>query len=150
MPKDNETNNSTNKLSQERPGSSWLFGLVGLAALALIFIAGMSFADNHKMHNRLPLGGAGFAHMGDQRHGGERGGLGGTMTKNGETRTSGVVTTVSGSNFTLAGSGSTTQVSTSSSTQYHGGNSVKQNDSVIVIGTKSGDTLNATNVAINP
>jgi hypothetical protein len=62
----------------------------------------------------------------------------------------GVVTAVSGSNFTIGGSGASTSIVTSSSTTYQSGNTVKLNDSVVVIGTKSGDTITATRVIINP
>jgi hypothetical protein len=64
--------------------------------------------------------------------------------------TRGVVTNVSGDSFTLAGNGATTQVKTSSSTQYRGGNQVKVNDTVIAFGTSSSGTLQAEQIIINP
>lgn len=62
----------------------------------------------------------------------------------------GVITSVNGTNFTVAGNGSTQQVSTSSSTQYQGGDQVKVNDSVVAYGTTNNGTLSATQVVINP
>lgn len=69
---------------------------------------------------------------------------------NGQTRKLGVVTAVNGSNFTLAANGKTTQVTTSSSTQYRGGSQVKVDDTVIATGNTSGGTLDASRVNINP
>ena len=93
-----------------------------------------------------PGGGFGF----------ERRGLGGdgfdsNVTVDGQTRLSGVVTSVSGSGFTVAGHGVTTNVTTNSSTQYRNGSSqVKQNDSVLVLGTDSNGTITASQIIINP
>ena len=65
-------------------------------------------------------------------------------------RITGVVTAVNGSSFTVAGHGATNTVSTDSSTQYQGGDSVKVNDSVMAFGSTSNNTFTATQVAINP
>jgi len=65
-------------------------------------------------------------------------------------RAAGVVTEVNGSTFTLAGSGATKQVQTSSSTTYTGGDQVKVNDSVAVIGTTDNNVLKADRIIINP
>ena len=130
----------------------WLYGLVGLIILLLVFMAGLGIA-NHDRWGRnvnfvskssaMPLERHGRFMMGD-------GGFGNNTTINGQSRDEGVVTSVSGSSFTLAGHGATTSVTTNSSTQYQGGNTVKQNDTVVVWGTESNGTLTATAVSINP
>lgn len=83
---------------------------------------------------------------------GERGGhMAGGFSRFGNADTArGTVTNVSGDSFTLAGHGSATQVKTSSSTQYQGGNQVKVNDTVIAFGTTSSGTLQASQIIINP
>lgn len=81
---------------------------------------------------------------------GELSGLQKGTAANGQTRKLGVVTAVNGSNFTLAANGETTQVATSSSTQYRGGSQVKADDTVIAAGTISNGTLDASRVNINP
>lgn len=83
---------------------------------------------------------------------GELGGLSQSSSSapNGETRKTGVITAVSGDSFTLAGNGTTTQVTTSSSTQYRGGNQVKVDDTVVVRGTISNDTMAASRISIIP
>lgn len=74
----------------------------------------------------------------------------GMMNSNSQNAVSGVVTNVNGSSFTVAGNGSTQQVSTDSSTQYQSGNQVKVNDTVVVYGTTTNNTLTATQIIINP
>ena len=88
--------------------------------------------------------------FGPREHGFMMGGYGAGTSANGQTRQSGVATVVSGNSFTLAGNGATTKVTTSSSTQYQGGDQVKANDTVIVWGNLSSDTLSATQIVINP
>lgn len=130
-------------------GSGWLSGLLVAVLVLLVFLAGIAVADHHRgrvfgagnMVKRSGLAGG----FGLRRHG-----FGGQAARDGQTRLNGVVTSVSGSGFTVAGHGSTTNVTTNSSTQYQGGNQVKQNDSVIVRGSQSNGTITATEVAINP
>lgn len=64
-------------------------------------------------------------------------------------RIRGVVTAVSGDTFTVAGNGATNSVKTDSSTEYIGGDSVKVNDTVLVLGTTSESTFTASKVYIN-
>jgi hypothetical protein len=62
----------------------------------------------------------------------------------------GAVIKISGANFTVAGGGTTTEVKTSSTTQYKGASMVKLNDTVIVIGTKTSSSFQANRVVVNP
>lgn len=124
---------------------NWLYGLVGLLVLAIVFMAGVGIANHRGFNNVGPGKRFGMA-MGPRRNGIFRQGIGASQGN----RISGVVTSVNGGDFTIAGNGSTTNVTTSSSTQYQNGNSVKQNDTVVVFGTTTNGTITATEVAINP
>ena len=62
---------------------------------------------------------------------------------------SGVVTSVSGNNFVIAGNGVKYTVNTSGDTTYNTTDKkVSENDSVMVIGTKSNTTITATDIRI--
>lgn len=141
-----------NYFSSGAPGRGWLYGLLAAVILIIVFLAGAA-AANHRHRGMVfktanMMGGPGGEFgLGRHRLGG---GFGGNVTINGQTRVSGVVTSVNGNNFTVAGHGSTTNVTTNSSTQYQDGNQVKQNDSVIVWGTDSSGTLSASQIVINP
>ncbi len=67
-----------------------------------------------------------------------------------QNRVAGVVTAVSADSFTIAGNGGAKNITTTSSTQYQGGNKVKINDTVIVYGKTSGNSLQASFIVINP
>jgi hypothetical protein len=160
---ESKNNNKTPGLSKH--AKEWLLVTGVVAALMLAYGIGYSCANHHNEHNK-------FFAQGFMARGGDEGGPvtitsgsatavgGGMMMGRGEigastmmdndTHHSGVVTAVSGANFTIAGNGASTSVTTSSSTEYQGGNTVKANDSVIVEGTKTGDTIAATRVIINP
>jgi hypothetical protein len=131
----------------------WLYGLLGLFILIIVFAAGVGAANHHQQQQMLNKpSGFGIRFVGDRPFG-RPGGFDnsdGITTSNGQTRTAGVVTNVNGSSFTLAGHGATINVMTSTSTEYQGGNQVKQNDSVIVLGSNNNGTINATQVVINP
>ncbi len=130
-----------------------LYGLLVFVALLIVFAAGAAAANHHRAAFRTAsfAGGPGTAYAGPMRGGHERGFMtGGKFDSNGQSRVMGVVTSVNGSSFTLAGNGSTTNVTTNSSTQYQGGNSVKQNDTVLVRGTSSSGNITAAQVVINP
>lgn len=135
------------RVSTVNVNHSWLYGVVGVLALLVIFMAGVGAASHH---NQMVQSGFMTGDFG-QHMGGERGlrAFGGPDDNAGDA-THGVVTAVNGSNFMIAGNGATTNVTTNSSTQYQGGNTVKQNDSVLIFGTTANNTLTATRVIINP
>lgn len=62
----------------------------------------------------------------------------------------GVVTAKNGNLITVIGNGTTNNVTTNSSTQYIGGNSVAINDTVIVVGEYNNNTFIAQTIEINP
>ncbi len=68
----------------------------------------------------------------------------------GQSRASGVVVSVSNNAFTIASNGGTKSITANGSTQYQGGSQVKINDSVIVYGQDSGNSLQASFIVINP
>lgn len=153
MAKEPDAQVKNNQFSTMRQNNGWLAGLLALIAMALIFMAGVSIADYHRgmvYKSGNIVSGPGLAGGFGERRFMMGGGFGSNGTVNGQSRDEGVVTSVSGNNFTLAGNGATTNVATNSSTQYQGGNSVKQNDTVVVFGTESNGTLTATQIVINP
>ena len=130
-----------------------LYGLLAFVVLLIVFAAGAAAANHHRAVFRTAsfVGGPGTASAGPMRGGHERGFMtSGNFNTDGQSRVMGVVTSVNGSGFTVAGNGSTTNVTTNSSTQYQGGNSVKQNDTVLVRGTSSSGNITAAQVVINP
>jgi hypothetical protein len=149
MAKEAENNTKPSRVSTVNVNHSWLYGVAGLLVLLVVFMAGAGIANHHRMMERGIVTSGGFGkELGGRRHGLMA--IGGNNLADGQNRTTGVVTAVNGSSFTLAGHGSTTNVTTNSSTQYQGGNTVKQNDTVAVFGTTSNNTLTATQVIINP
>lgn len=65
------------------------------------------------------------------------------------TRVSGVVTAVDGSTITIAGNGTTVKVTVNDSTSYSGDDKPAAiNDTIIAVGTTSGDTFTATRVVL--
>ncbi len=138
----------------------WVYSVAAVFVLLVVFSLGIWAANNHRdmefgTSKVIPADGAGQLGVkvnGDGQHfvTGGRFGDGSSGLMSGQNHTMGVVTAVNGSGFTIAGNGSTTQVTTDSSTQYHNGDQVKQNDTVLVSGTTSNGTLSATNIVINP
>lgn len=92
---------------------------------------------NHKMSAMLPPPSFGGQHR-----------FGSLL--NSDSRAAGVVTAVNGDKFTVASNGATKDVTTNSSTQYEGGDSVKVNDTVLVTGATSGGQFTADRILINP
>lgn len=75
-------------------------------------------------------------------------GLTTTTTNTTYTQTRGVVTAVNTDAVTVAGGGKTQTIKTNSSTKYADDMKPKVNDSVVITGTKDGDVLTATQVAV--
>ncbi|MDB5160167.1 MAG: hypothetical protein JWO99_430 [Candidatus Saccharibacteria bacterium] len=75
-------------------------------------------------------------------------GLTTTTTNTTYTQTQGVVTAVNSDNIVVAGGGKTQTIKTSSSTTYAGDTKPAVNDTVVVVGTKDGDTITATQIAV--
>jgi len=75
-------------------------------------------------------------------------GLTTTSTNTTYTRTEGVVTAVNSGSIVVAGGGKTQTITTNSSTTYDNGTKPAVNDTVVVIGTQSGSTITATEVAV--
>ncbi len=125
---------------------------------ALIFMAGLA-VDRHQPGRVFSVStGSKPMFMRQGSFSAVSGGAGGPMavehgmvnTSDSQDRLNGVVTAVNGTSFTVAGHGATNQVATSSSTQYTNGDQVKVNDSVIVSGTRSNGSLQASQIVINP
>ncbi|HKX73425.1 MAG TPA: hypothetical protein VJM32_05395 [Candidatus Saccharimonadales bacterium] len=138
--------------AQKRRAGTLVLVAGGLVILALGFGAG--WLSRNETNDRLI--GPGFAHKADVFEGSRpmmKQHLGGedvNPTDGTEySHLSGVVTQVNGDTFTIAGNGTTKTIKTNGSTTYNvTTNKVKVNDSVIVKGSKSGDTFTATGVSI--
>ena len=76
-------------------------------------------------------------------------GLTTTTTNTTYTQTQGVVTAVNSDNIVVAGGGRTQTIKTNSSTTYANGTKPVVNDTVVVVGKKDGDTITATQIAVN-
>lgn len=146
----------TEKTVQKQGGDNYGFtarrwlvpGLVII--IVLMFIALISAFWWTGKGGRLAYRDYKFGPMPMRREAGLFGSGGGYRYVSNQNQTRGVVTAVNGSSFTVAAYGSTTTVQTSSATQYHGGDQVKVNDTVIAYGAGNNGTLNATQVVINP
>jgi len=146
-----EENNGTK--NNRAINNSWVYGLLAAIVLLLVFIAGVT-ASSHRheisagVNTRPMMKEAGFRVGAGDGPGTVRV-SGGRMFTSGNS-VEGVVISVNGNSFVVAGHGSTTNVTTTSSTQYNNGNQVKVNDTVFVSGTTNSGVLTATDIAINP
>lgn len=147
-PETKATKTNTPKSNTVTIHRNWAYGVAGVLIILFVLMASVGFARRHEeFKEAVPLGGFKTG-LSTRPHHFMMGG-GQTNVNTGD-RVTGVVTAVDGSSFTLAGFGSTTNVTTNSSTQYQGGNTVKVNDTVAAIGTTSNGILTATQVSINP
>ena len=75
-------------------------------------------------------------------------GLTTTTTNKTYTQTQGVVTAVNGDSIVVAGGGKTQTIKTNDATKYEDDTKPVVNDTVVVVGTKDGDTITATQIAV--
>lgn len=75
-------------------------------------------------------------------------GLTSTSTTTTYTQTQGVVTAVNPDTIVVAGGGKTQTIKTNSSTTYAQDKKPVVNDTVVVVGTKDGDTITATQISV--
>jgi hypothetical protein len=75
-------------------------------------------------------------------------GLTTTTTNQTFTQTQGVVTAVSGDSITVAGGGKTQVIKTNGDTTYMDNEKPAVNDTVVIVGTKDGDTITATEIRV--
>lgn len=75
-------------------------------------------------------------------------GLTTTTTNTTYTQTQGVVTAVNKDSIVIAGGGKTQTIKTNSSTNYVDDTKPAVNDTVVAVGTKDGDTITATQIAV--
>jgi hypothetical protein len=75
-------------------------------------------------------------------------GLTTTTTNKTYTQTRGVVTKVNSDSIVVAGGGKSQTIKTDASTGYSDGTKPAVNDTVIVVGTKDGDAITATEIAV--
>jgi len=147
-----------------RHSRTWVLTLVAIVIVAYIFLTLIGFwafrmwADHRGtgLNSQYDTDGS---HMMQGRSGffGERtimtsqsnsDGLTTTTTNTTYTQTQGVVTAVSGDSIVIAGGGKTQKIMTNGSTTYTNDTKPAVNDTVVVVGTKDGDTITATQVAV--
>lgn len=75
-------------------------------------------------------------------------GLTATTTTTTYTQTQGVVTAVNSDSIVVAGGGKTQTIKTNSSTAYANDTKAAVNDTVVIVGTKDGNTITATQIAV--
>jgi hypothetical protein len=144
-----------------RHSQKWVIWVVaGVVALyiVIVIIGAVVFhvwANNHQ--NVGVTGAPGQARQLGRSRGGDRtftersstsDGLTTTTTNTTYTQTQGVVTAVNSDNIVVAGGGKTQTIKTNSSTTYVGDTKPAVNDTVVIVGTKDGDTITATQIAV--
>lgn len=132
------------------------FAVLGLCAAGFTTVRMLSGKNGHADITSSAIGDRNFT---SQRSGngtmqgggmmGPRGDFNDSTDSSGTTRLNGVVTAVDGSTITVAGNGTTTKVVVNDTTTYTGDDKpAVVNDTIMVVGTKDGDTLTATRVVI--
>lgn len=136
---------------------------VGIAILAFFAVAGLCAVGS--MATRVALdrenrtvGDRTGNNLGQQRgYGarqegglpGSRGGFGSSTTSSNTFRLSGAVTAVDGSTITVAGNGTITKVIVNDETTFSGDDEpAAVNDTIVVAGTKDGDTFTASRIVL--
>lgn len=150
-------------VAERRHSKSWVIAIVAIVVVVylMLMVGGLWFFHTLADHrNGIPANGTTSMgrYMGHQGFGsGERtytvrqsssDGLTTTTTNTTYTQTQGVVTAVNSDNIVVAGGGKTQTIKTNSSTTYVDNTKPAVNDTVVVVGTKDGDTITATQIAV--
>jgi hypothetical protein len=149
--------------AQRRHSKSWVVAVVAIVVVIylMLMVGGLWFFHSLADH-RNGMSTTGITTMGQQVEQPEfRGdqrmytvqqsssdGLTTTTTNTTYTQTQGVVTAVNSDNIVVAGGGKTQTIKTNSSTNYVDSTKPVVNDTVVIVGTKDGDTITATQVAV--
>ena len=147
----------------KKPASKWvLWVVIGGVALYILLMA-IAFWGFHQLKQN-----SGFAYdRTETRQRGDRTGFGfnraersftvqqsesdgltTTTTNKTYTQTQGVITAVNSDNIVVAGGGKTQTIKTNGDTKYSDDEKPAVNDTVVVTGTKDGDTITATQVVV--
>lgn len=140
----------------------WVIGIVAIVVViyAMLVVGGLWVFHSIANHQNSVGGMTMSQHMGRQGFAGPAGertysvsqsssdGLTTTTTNTTYTQTQGVVTAVNGDSIVVAGGGKTQTIKTNSSTTYVDDVKAAVNDTVVVVGTKDGDTITATQIAV--
>lgn len=146
-----------------RHSQKWVAGVVAAVVLVYLLVMSIGFwtfgmwAD-HKYATLNGMGGNYGNHMMQERGAfneatftmrqSDSDGLTTTTTNTTYTQTRGVVTAVNNDSIVVAGGGKAQTIKTNGSTKYVDDIKPKVNDTVVVTGTKDGDALMATQVAV--
>lgn len=144
-----------------RHSRSWVIGFVAIVVVVylMLVVGGLwvfhSLSANHRnVSNNLNTQQVGHYQLnwrGDRTFNvwqSNSDGLTTTTTNTTYTQTEGVVTAVNGDSITVAGGGKTQTIKTNSSTTYANDMKPAVNDTVVVVGTKDGDTITATQISV--
>ncbi len=141
---------------QIQPNNYWehrkhrlLFGFVIFLILVLVFMFGMATSRlSRDFYSRHPIGynTGGYGRFGWQNGNGV---MMAPSTNSNQIEISGVVTNINGDKVTVVGGGTSNIITTDSSTQYIGANSLTINDTVSIVGQYNNNTLTATTITIN-
>ncbi|RWZ78605.1 MAG: hypothetical protein EOT05_02540 [Candidatus Microsaccharimonas sossegonensis] len=150
-------------VAEHRHSRSWVIAIVAIVVVVylMLMVAGLwlfqSIADRR---NSLGTNGTTATEQLGGRYefgGGDRSytlrqsssdGLTTTTTNTTYTQTQGVVTAVNSDSIVVAGGGKTQTIKTNSSTTYVNSTKPAVNDTVVVVGTKNGTTITATQVGV--
>jgi hypothetical protein len=149
------------EVAAPRHSRSWVVGFVAIVVVVylMLVVAGLwvvhSFVAEHRnVGNNLNTQQVGRYQLnwrGDRTFNvwqSNSDGLTTTTTNTTYTQTEGVVTAVNGDSITVAGGGKTQTIKTNSSTTYADDVKPVVNDTVVVVGTKDGDTITATQISV--
>lgn len=151
-------------VTAHRRSRQWIIAFVAIIAVVylMLVVGGLWFFNalaNH--HNGIAdttnsmmeqqSGRRGYSVTGDRTYSVSQSssdGLTTTTTNTTYTQTQGVVTAVNSDNIVVAGGGKTQTVKTNTSTTYANGTKPAVNDTVVIVGTKDGATITATQIAV--
>ena len=145
----------------KKPASNWvLWVVIGSVLLYLLLMAGAFWAfhklkdtaesvqNRNETSQRSGWYGYGYGDRNYTVRHSESDGLTTTTTAKTYTQTQGVITAVNEDSIVVAGGGKTQTIKTNGDTKYDDEKKPAVNDTVVVTGTKDGDTITATQVVV--
>jgi hypothetical protein len=159
----NENNAPVKAMGVRRHSRQWVIGIVAIVVVVYLMLAVAGLWIFHAVaEHQNGTNNVGTMMTGRQMRRGFGGntqqtynvsqsssdGLTTTTTNTTYTQTQGVVTAVNSDSIVVAGGGKTQTIKTNSSTTYSNDTKPAVNDTVVVVGTKDGATITATQIAV--
>ncbi|HEY8886269.1 MAG TPA: hypothetical protein VIM31_02080 [Candidatus Microsaccharimonas sp.] len=152
-------------VTRRRHSRQWVIAVVAIAVVVYLMLAVAGLWIFQTVANHRDVGVNGMGGMTTARQAGRQGfgmngdrtynlrqsssdGLTTTTTNTTYTQTQGVVTAVTSDSIVVAGGGKTQTIKTNTSTTYVDDTKAAVNDTVVIVGTKDGDTITATQIAV--